>query len=266
MLPVKVTTWISGSPEVVVPVVLDRVRVRDEPAVPVGVDIGAPSALGELAGVGGLLRSGLRGPAEDVARVDAEQQGEDQDDQAGAAANRDLPATSSSSAAHLRRVELTLVVLHVSPPASNRVPALIGSIVLGRKGDSCEMPRWQSQSAANADLHKVVIPISRPAPPYHHHIRQRGGSGSGTVGDMSVTVADNPMENRYEARVDGELVGISQYEPTSDAIVFLHTVVGEEYEGQGVVRSRVTPRRRASPRIAGTSALPVHQGLAGTAS
>jgi uncharacterized protein len=51
---------------------------------------------------------------------------------------------------------------------------------------------------------------------------------------MSVTVADNPMESRYEAWLDGEVVGISQYELTDDAIVFLHTVVGEEYEGQGV--------------------------------
>ena len=71
-------------------------------------------------------------------------------------------------------------------------------------------------------------------PPHHNHSGQRGRSGSGTVGDMSVTVTDNPMENRYEARVDGEVVGISQYELTADAIVFLHTVVGEGYEGQGV--------------------------------
>ena len=75
-------------------------------------------------------------------------------------------------------------------------------------------------------------PFSRAAsarPPSQQTARR---SGSGTVGDMSVTVADNPMENRYEARVDGEVVGISQYELTSDAIVFLHTVGGEEYEGQ----------------------------------
>jgi uncharacterized protein len=77
-------------------------------------------------------------------------------------------------------------------------------------------------------------PFLGPRPPYHYHSRQRGRSGSGTVGDMSVTVADNPMENRYEAWVDGEVVGISQYELTDDAIVFLHTVVGEGYEGQGV--------------------------------
>ena len=71
-------------------------------------------------GIVGLLRSGLRGAAENVARVNAEQQREDQHDQSGAAAYRDLPATASSSAAHLRRVELgSLVVFHVSPTASS---------------------------------------------------------------------------------------------------------------------------------------------------
>jgi predicted GNAT family acetyltransferase len=51
---------------------------------------------------------------------------------------------------------------------------------------------------------------------------------------MSVTVDDNPMENRYEAWIDGALVGLSQYELTADTIVFLHTVVAQEHEGQGV--------------------------------
>ena len=59
-------------------------------------------------------------------------------------------------------------------------------------------------------------------------------SASGTVGDMSVTVADNTMESRYEAQIDGVLVGVSQYELTADTITFLHTVVRQEYEGQGV--------------------------------
>jgi len=51
---------------------------------------------------------------------------------------------------------------------------------------------------------------------------------------MSVTVSDNPMASRYEARVDGVLAGVSEYELTSDTIIFLHTVVAEEHEGQGV--------------------------------
>ena len=51
---------------------------------------------------------------------------------------------------------------------------------------------------------------------------------------MSVTVDDNPMENRYEARIDGAIVGASQYELTSVTIEFLQTVVAQEYEGQGI--------------------------------
>ena len=51
---------------------------------------------------------------------------------------------------------------------------------------------------------------------------------------MTVVVDDNPMESRYEARVDGALAGVSQYELTADTIVFLHTVVAEEHEGRGV--------------------------------
>jgi uncharacterized protein len=49
-----------------------------------------------------------------------------------------------------------------------------------------------------------------------------------------VVVADDPMASRYEARIDGKLVGVSEYELTDDTIVFLHTVVAEQYEGRGV--------------------------------
>jgi predicted GNAT family acetyltransferase len=51
---------------------------------------------------------------------------------------------------------------------------------------------------------------------------------------MSVTVEDNPMVTRYEARINGALAGISEYELTPDTIIFLHTVVAQKYEGQGV--------------------------------
>jgi predicted GNAT family acetyltransferase len=51
---------------------------------------------------------------------------------------------------------------------------------------------------------------------------------------MSVTVEDNPMVSRYEARINGALAGISEYELTPDTIIFLHTVVAQKYEGQGV--------------------------------
>jgi uncharacterized protein len=51
---------------------------------------------------------------------------------------------------------------------------------------------------------------------------------------MSVTVEDNPLVSRYEARVDGALAGVSEYELADQMIVFLHTVVARKYEGQGV--------------------------------
>ena len=51
---------------------------------------------------------------------------------------------------------------------------------------------------------------------------------------MSVTVADNPMASRYEARLDGALAGVCEYDLTPDTIIFLHTVVAQKYEGQGV--------------------------------
>ena len=54
------------------------------------------------------------------------------------------------------------------------------------------------------------------------------------MGKVSVTVVDNPTDSRFEARVDGTLAGLSEYELTSDTIIFLHTQVAERYEGQGV--------------------------------
>jgi uncharacterized protein len=86
----------------------------------------------------------------------------------------------------------------------------------------------ESRSSQSRHTH-----FSNLRPPCHHRGHLAVGA-SGKVGDMSVTVVDDSMESRYEARIDGELVGLSQYELTADTIVFLHTVVRQEYEGQGV--------------------------------
>jgi predicted GNAT family acetyltransferase len=51
---------------------------------------------------------------------------------------------------------------------------------------------------------------------------------------MDVTVADNLAEARYEVWADGELAGYTEYELTSDTIIFIHTEVEPEYEGHGV--------------------------------
>jgi predicted GNAT family acetyltransferase len=47
-------------------------------------------------------------------------------------------------------------------------------------------------------------------------------------------VVDNPLEHRYEAWLDGRIVGVSEYELADDRIVFLHTEVDPSVEGLGI--------------------------------
>ena len=105
------------------PVGLDRVRVRHEPALAVAGDVGARGALLVRRG-GGALRLGLRsgGAAHQVAGVDAEEQGQHQHDQPGAAAEGDLAAVAAAGAAHLRGIQLRVVAVldHVRPPLAAR--------------------------------------------------------------------------------------------------------------------------------------------------
>lgn len=49
-----------------------------------------------------------------------------------------------------------------------------------------------------------------------------------------LTIVDNPIEHRYEALLDGRVVGVSVYRLVADRIVFLHTEVSDEVEGLGV--------------------------------
>jgi uncharacterized protein len=49
-----------------------------------------------------------------------------------------------------------------------------------------------------------------------------------------VVVSDNPSQGRYEARLNGELVGISAYIERPGRIIFTHTEVDENLEGKGV--------------------------------
>jgi predicted GNAT family acetyltransferase len=49
-----------------------------------------------------------------------------------------------------------------------------------------------------------------------------------------VVVTDNREQNRYEARIDGELAGFAEYHLTRSSIVFTHTLVLDGFEGRGV--------------------------------
>jgi uncharacterized protein len=49
-----------------------------------------------------------------------------------------------------------------------------------------------------------------------------------------VRIADNPEARRYEAIVDGEIMGIAQYLPVEGRLIFTHTEVDTAVEGQGI--------------------------------
>ena len=51
---------------------------------------------------------------------------------------------------------------------------------------------------------------------------------------MSLQIDDNPEKHRYEALVDGELVGFIQYRLQDRRMTMVHTEVEPAYEGQGV--------------------------------
>ncbi|GAA4117098.1 GNAT family N-acetyltransferase [Knoellia locipacati] len=49
-----------------------------------------------------------------------------------------------------------------------------------------------------------------------------------------VVVTNNQGENRYEARLGGELAGFAAYQLTDELIVFTHTEVEPKFEGKGI--------------------------------
>jgi uncharacterized protein len=50
----------------------------------------------------------------------------------------------------------------------------------------------------------------------------------------ALVVTDNPEQERYEAFVDGALAGFVTYRRRPGLIAFLHTEVGDGFEGHGV--------------------------------
>lgn len=50
----------------------------------------------------------------------------------------------------------------------------------------------------------------------------------------AVDVADAPANSRFEITVDGKLAGSAQYRLSEQRMVFTHTEVDDEYQGQGI--------------------------------
>lgn len=51
---------------------------------------------------------------------------------------------------------------------------------------------------------------------------------------VSIEVRDLPGRGRYEARIDGEVVGFAEYERSGELVVFTHTEVEPHVGGKGV--------------------------------
>jgi predicted GNAT family acetyltransferase len=47
-------------------------------------------------------------------------------------------------------------------------------------------------------------------------------------------IVDNAAERRYEARLDGVVVGISEYRQAPSRRIVFHTEVASEHEGRGI--------------------------------
>jgi predicted GNAT family acetyltransferase len=68
-------------------------------------------------------------------------------------------------------------------------------------------------------------------------------------------VADNPEQERYEIRVDGEVAGFAQYRAKPGLIAFVHTEVDDRFEGQGLA-SRLIAHALDDVREHGLAVLP----------
>ncbi|GAA3473904.1 GNAT family N-acetyltransferase [Nonomuraea roseola] len=59
-------------------------------------------------------------------------------------------------------------------------------------------------------------------------------------------ILDNSAESRFEIHVDGQLAGFAEYKLLPSTIVFTHTEVKPEFEGQGLAGQLVAHALGAS--------------------
>ena len=72
---------------------------------------------------------------------------------------------------------------------------------------------------------------------------------------MNGTVADNPDENRYEIRLDGELAGYSEYRARPGLIAFVHTEIEAGFKHRGL-GERLVSEALDDARTRGLTVLP----------
>ncbi|HEY3629365.1 MAG TPA: GNAT family N-acetyltransferase [Jatrophihabitantaceae bacterium] len=75
------------------------------------------------------------------------------------------------------------------------------------------------------------------------------------MADSEISVRDDPAQSRYEIYVDGDRAGFSVYRDEPGRRVFTHTVVDDDYEGQGL-GSRLAAEALDDTRSRGLSVVP----------
>ena len=81
-------------------------------------------------------------------------------------------------------------------------------------------------------------------------------------GMSSPTFQDNPSAHRFEAIVDGSVAAYAEYNLLKNGLLFTHTEVLPEHEGQGL-GSRLAKFALEDVRGRGLHAIPVCQFIAG---
>ncbi|MEZ0073433.1 GNAT family N-acetyltransferase [Planotetraspora sp. GP83] len=77
-----------------------------------------------------------------------------------------------------------------------------------------------------------------------------------------IEVVDNPGAARYEILVDGRIAGFAQYRLRPGKIIFTHTEIRDEFEGQGLGGKLVSTALDGS-RAAGLEVTPLCPFVAG---
>ncbi|MFD1947200.1 GNAT family N-acetyltransferase [Nocardioides aestuarii] len=102
-------------------------------------------------------------------------------------------------------------------PGADRkqLPDAVGSDRRPRSGAAAQCHNWQWS-----------IPL--------RHVVNRSPRLRRERKSMSVEVSDNPDRQRFEVRLDGEIVGFAAYQKTDELVVFTHTEVDSNLEGRGI--------------------------------
>ncbi|GAA1269393.1 GNAT family N-acetyltransferase [Sphaerisporangium rubeum] len=74
--------------------------------------------------------------------------------------------------------------------------------------------------------------------------------------EQAAEVTDNEEARRYEITVDGRLAGFVRYRRRPGQLVFTHTEIDEEFEGQGL-GGRLVGAALGAARDAGVTVVPV---------